>query len=229
MNTQVLSRVWWFPSSAALPRPTPSGLATYCGYDLDEQPKLADVDPHVGWLRAQPSVTAWALDRSDEFPQRRIVGHELNVLLGDVEPPPALAALAADPGLQRKMRSYTGCYFDLGDTAVPTDVGATLVHLVADQQWVRHWLVLVGPDGQSPVLSTTLPLGFDLGADESPGEEPIPDVVRLDGSLDLTLSADSVEQFLYRFWIENEIAFRAAESDLLTEPFASYVADVERR
>jgi catechol 2,3-dioxygenase-like lactoylglutathione lyase family enzyme len=134
-----------------------------------------------------------------------------------------------EAALQRKMRSYTGCYFDLGDKAVATEAGGTLVHLVSDQQWVRHWLVLVAPDGSSPVLSTTLPLAFDLGEDDSAGEEPIPDVVPLDGSLDLTISADSVEEFLYRFWIENEIAFRAADGDLLVEPFASYRAHMARR
>ncbi len=174
-------------------------------------------------------MTEWALDRSDEPPQRRVVTHELHDLLGDAELPVAIAVLAADVGLQRKMRSYTGCYFDLGDRAVATDAGAPLVHLVSDQQWVRHWLVLVAPDGSSPVLSTTFPLGFDLGEDESPGEEPIPDVVPLDGSLDLTISADSAEQFLYRFWIENEMAFRAVEDNLLGEPFASSGAQMATR
>jgi hypothetical protein len=203
-------------------------LATYYGYDLDGQPQLADISPSLAWLRGYPSTSAWALDREDEPAQRRLSAKALRELLPHAEPPAALAALAAEPELQSRMRSYTGCYFDLGDMAARTTTGATLVHLISDQQWVRHWLVLVGSEGSTPVLSTTVPLGFDVGDDE-PGEEPIPAVIPLDGSLDLTLAADTVEDFLYRFWIENEIAFRAAEDEALPEPFASYAARVARR
>ncbi len=228
MSVQALSRVWWFPSTPALPRPTPTGLATYYGYDLDDQPRLGDVAPSVAWLRLYPTASTWSLNREDEPPERRLSTAGLRDLLGDSEAPAALTALAEDPELQSKMRSYTGCYFDLGDKAVRTATGTTLLHLVSDQQWVRHWLVLVGSNGQCPVLSTTLPLGFDLG-DQEPDEEPIPDVVQLDGSSDLTLTADTVDEFLYRFWIENEIAFRAANDEALSEPFASYAASVGLR
>lgn len=226
MKTGELPRVWWFPSSPGLPRPTAAEPSTYCRYDLDAQPALPEVDAGLTWLSAEPPALEWSIDTPDATPQRRLVSTQLLTVLNGKAAPEALATLGARPELQRKVRSYTGCYLDLGDRTVPTDRGGVLLHFLSDQQWVRHWLVFLDDDGQAPVLSTTLPIGFDLPDDwvETPDEEHVPEVIPLDGSLDLTLSADSVEQFLYRFWIENEVAFRTAGGDEpLTEPFQSYV------
>jgi len=54
-------------------------------------------------------------------------------------------------------------------------------------------------------------------------DEPrLPSIIPTDGSVDLSVTADSLEEFFYRFWIENEIAFRTVEYQNLTEPMASY-------
>ena len=63
MSVEALPRVWWFPASSALPRPTPAGLATYYGYELDDQPEQNDVAPSAAWLNGYPAASAWALDR----------------------------------------------------------------------------------------------------------------------------------------------------------------------
>jgi hypothetical protein len=221
-----LPRVWWFPPAAGLLRPSPEKPTTYGKYDLDAQPHVPHPDPELSWLADEPPVSEWSLDSSDATPQRRLARSELFSVLDGLEPPRALAALAEQPELQRRLRSFTGCYFDLGHHAVPTQECELLLHLVSDQQWVRHWLVLLLHDGSSPVVSTTLPIGFDLPDDwgQSPGEDPVPDVVAVDGSSDLTLTGDSVEEFLYRLWVENEIAFRTREGRALSEPLRAYAA-----
>ena len=225
MTLEVLPRVWWFPEVELLDRIVLHEFGTYCGYELDAQPPLRNVDPNLGWLTAEPLHDEWNLDETDATPQRRMRSTNLAEVLHGSRSPTALERLAGDPELQRRIRSSTGCYLDLGDKAAPTEDGGVLLHVLSDQQWVRHWLVLIETTGRAPVVSTTRPIGFDLPDDwyEDIDEERLPDRIRLDGSLDLTVVADSFEEFLYRLWLENEIFFRAVAGDPLTEVQREYV------
>jgi hypothetical protein len=40
----------------------------------------------------------------------------------------------------------------------------------------------------------------------------------------IPLAEDSLERFLYRFWIENEIAFQLQDGQALTGRFGAYAA-----
>jgi hypothetical protein len=225
MTAPALPRVWWFPSAPGLTL-TGDKRWTYCPFDLDDQPRLTDVDPQLSWLADWPPVTEWALDNGDAAPVRPTTDEGLRGALDGLRPPTALATLAAQPDLQAKIRSYTGCYLDLGDKAVPVESGGVLLHFLSDQQWVRHWLVLLDAGAPELVMSSSLPIGFTLSEDleASVESQAIPDVVRLDDTLDLSVCADSLEQFLYRYWIENEIAFRTSNHEMLPEPFLTYAA-----
>jgi hypothetical protein len=94
------------------------------------------------------------------------------------------------------------------------------VHLLSDQQWCLHWLVYVDANGSESVVTTAEPLGFKLGLDD--WEKPIPPVVPLDGSYDLRVCADSVNEFLYRFWIENELFYAGGKAT--REPLLAYAS-----
>lgn len=215
--------LWWFPSAPGLAGRTGIDGGTYWAYPLEDQPAIS-ADPDLAWLRRQESVPEWALDNPDASPQRRLTLAGLHDLLGEVQPPRALLELAKDESLQRRIRSYTGCYLDLGDRTVPTADGRLVLHWLSDQQWVRHWLILLDSSEESLVLSTTLPLGFNLPDDwgDLDGEPAVPDAVPLDGSIDLSVAATSVEEFLYRFWAENEIAFRIAAGETLDQDLSHY-------
>jgi hypothetical protein len=109
----------------------------------------------------------------------------------------AFAAFVADRALHERVRSCTACYLELGQFAVPAPAG-TLVHFLSDQQWVLHWLLYVGDDGSEAVVATPVPYGFE-------GEAP--PTLAVGGDADTVVCAESFNEFLYRFWIENEIWF----------------------
>jgi hypothetical protein len=86
-----------------------------------------------------------------------------------------------------------------------------LVHFLSDSQWVCHWLLYSGPDGEAVVASYD-PLGFELGEDEVTLRE------LSSATMDASVCAESFSEFLYRFWIENEIWFELAAPGLLRRP-----------
>jgi hypothetical protein len=201
-----LRRSWWFCEIEGL-RPVP-GYTTYAEFDLDDQPDVGGVDGSLSWLEGQPEHRRWSIHDSDQAPQRRLTAEELAALVRvDLRLPPTLTVLAKRADLQRRIRSATGCYLDLGDELVPTSKeGGYLLHLLSDQQWVRHWLVYLDRDGGESVVTTAEPVGFVLPEDDEWEARP-PDVIPLDGSFDLQVCADSVGEFLFRFWVENELHF----------------------
>ena len=108
----------------------------------------------------------------------------------------------------------TDCYFDLGDHAVEVP-GGRLVHFLSDSQWIRHWLLFAGA-GEPAVVTTDFPAGFALTAEDHevyPGE-PVYEIC-----------AGSFLEFLWRFWIENEIWFGLTrENHALTPSQRCYLA-----
>jgi hypothetical protein len=105
-----------------------------------------------------------------------------------------------------------------------------LLYFLSDQQWCRHWLIFIDAQGDEAVLTSTAPIGFDLPSNwgDEYGEVAVPDVIPLDGSFDVELCADSFAEFLYRYWVENELYFGLAEGHL-SRPVAAYAADLRRQ
>ncbi len=93
-----------------------------------------------------------------------------------------------------------------------------LVHVLSDQQWVRHWLLYADDRGNEAVVTTSEPLGFSRG--RRPGRPPwtTSRCARL-----------SFAEFLYRIWIEGELFWLGAAGVPLQEPFASYAGRLRRR
>jgi hypothetical protein len=88
---------------------------------------------------------------------------------------------------------------------VPTAAGGGgyLIQALSDQQWCLHWLLCLDAARNEALLTSTEPIGINL-----PGDEKAPRVIPLDGeAMGLDVCADTFAEFLYRFWIENEIVF----------------------
>src|SRR5579884_1809700 len=219
-----LPRVWWFPKLNGF-RSNDSG--TYIRYPLEQQPKIPTFPHPLSWLEQEPEKADWAIDQGDPGQQTQLLTlGGLEEVAGRLPLPCSLRIFASRTELQRRIGSVTACYLDLGDVLTPTTVdGGHLIHLLSDQQWCRHWLVYLDSAGNEAVVTSAIPIGFDLPADWT--ARP-PKVIPLDGSFDLDLCADSVSEFLYRFWIENELWWALEDSSPLPQRLAEYAAQLPR-
>ena len=217
-----LPRVWW---AFDLPGFRESNrLATYSESGYDRLPPIVRaLDDDLRWLRAQPPVgESLAESPRSPDPARPATAEALNDLLGgrQVTLPPSFVTFVSDPEPRRRVRSCTACHLDLADTAVDVPDEGLLIHFLSDQQWVLHWLLCVGRDGSEAVVVTESALGFDLDEPAAVSIDP--------GELDGGVCAASFAEFLYRFWIENEIWFRLAAADA-DGPRGDPLTDEQRR
>lgn len=220
----LLPREWVFPEFRGLRTEHRSGCSgTYCRSELDRQPAIPH-DPDLAWLLNEPSWE-WHIGMQDDGPaQQPITPTTLDALPGRPDRYPlSLRTFADQPELQTRIRSATGCYLALGDFAARTDAGGRLVHFLSDQQWVFHWLLYVDDSGPEAVLGSPEPIGFDLAPMEMPG---LPDPLPMDGRIELVVCADSFAEFLYRYWVENEIWYAGKEQLRLPEVLARYAAQM---
>lgn len=129
------------------------------------------------------------------------------------EPPADLFRFVTESGLRQRLWSATDSYFDLGHRLENVD-GGQLLHLVSDSQWVMHWSVFLGHGGETAVVASPFPAGFNLDAGEVEfwTEEPVW----------YAICAASFAEFAWRWWMDNEI-FRRVEMDQLP------LSDAQRR
>lgn len=215
-----LPRAWW---STDLPgyREHPTPFATYSAFSYAELPTIErPLDAGLKWLLAQPQVEgSLGLDRGDPVPERAANRAQLAALMSGttIELPPAFKTFISEPEPRLRVRSATLCYLDLAEFPVEVAGGGWLTHFLSDQQWVLHWLIYVGADGSEAVLVTETPLGFEADEQRFARFDPARD--------DASVCAESFSEFLYRFWIENEIWFSA----LRKGPERSPLTDEQRR
>lgn len=226
---QFAARAWWF---ANLPghRTHPDPYLTYYRFALDEQPSIGHhLNGDLAWLEARPSFEEWAITQDENGAHTRVQAlPALEKLLAHRPVDPVFKMFIGRADLQRKVRSFTGCYLDLGDIVVPIDnTGDALVHFLSDQQWSRHWLVCCGEGPRmGTVYSADLPYGFDTSGWGE--EDPMPTSTPA-AFAGLEVCADSFEEFLYRFWVENEVAFAVTENREITDPYLQEYAQLLTR
>jgi len=216
-----LPRVWW---ATDLPgyREHPTPFSTYSPFSYQDLPHIErELDDDLGWLRAEPRVpgSLGYVVAGDPTPERAATAAELSALLGDrtLALSRPFRTFITDPEPRTRVRSSTSCYLDLGQFPVDVAGGGALIHFLSDQQWMLHWLLYVGADGSEAVVVTETAFGFE--ADGEPFDRLDPD------EAGVSVCAESFSEFLYRFWIENEIWFRA-DGDAKGEPS---LTDEQRR
>ena len=119
----------------------------------------------------------------------------LTALIGDTTPS-ELITFVSDPDLRRRLPSATDANFDLGEELRAVD-GGRLVHLVSDSQWVIHWSLYIGDDGEIAVVASDYPVGFRLSEDDRDYWSGVP------GSY--FVCALSFSEFIWRWWMDNEV------------------------
>jgi len=210
-----LERSWW---SVDLPgaRPRPSKYATYSAFDWRLLPPMpAWVTDDYAWLACSQVHEGSTLAEESDAVQRDIGRWDAWTEHGcGSRVPQDFARFVRDRSLRRHLRSATWCFFDLGDHSVQVP-GGRLIHFLSDSQWVQHWLLFVGDSGAQAVVTTGFPAGFELG-DEV--RELYADTAGYE------ICADTFLEFIWRFWIENEIWFAlCGEKQPLTPAQDDYV------
>lgn len=218
--TAQLPRAWWFPDLKGY-RSTETG--TYVRFPLDEQPKISASDD-LSWLEDRPESDDGISSGEPGQQTRPLTAVELDALAGHLPLPASLRLFASRPALQRRVRSVTACYLDLADFLAPTSTeGGHLLHVLSDQQWVLHWLLYMDSGGNESVLVSREPIGFRVDED---WEDPPLHIIPMDGSYDLEVAADSFTEFLYRFWIENELWLALEQGGPLAPHLAFYASQL---
>jgi hypothetical protein len=175
---------------------------TYASFDPHGLPPIErELDDEVRWLLREPAARR-PLEGTATLEQLDpLVAGQSSAL------PPAFTTFIASGEARARIRSCTDCYVRLAEFAVPVE-GGTLVNFLSDSQSVIYWLLYCGPGGEAVVV-TSEALGFYLGDDDAETKARDLDLT----STDACVCAESFSEFLYRFWIENEIWFRLVDLD----------------
>ncbi|HEY2468220.1 MAG TPA: hypothetical protein VGI45_10355 [Terracidiphilus sp.] len=184
--------------------------STYQGYPLDFMPEIPiDLDEDLSWLlkngQAHPGQ---GLDQWDMYamPKPAALAIELaarqNIVL-----PASFRQFMTSPNLQSHVRSCTDCYLDPGERMVETigSLAGYLIHFLSDSQSCAHWYLHVLRSGESSVLETDDLYCYEI-TNSDWIENPACRQERINiEELDFRFCSASFPEFLFRFWIENEI------------------------
>lgn len=169
--------------------------ATYHLFDYEELPPIEEeLDGSFDWLSNQP-------EQKDEKAYPYAFGDQLILLRKEADAkglkvPDSFFRLMGDGGLLRRIRSNTDCSFELGEfiEEVPDTHGMNFIHFMSDSQGCGYWYLCVDKAGNHCVVTSGNLYGH---TNKEEGAEEIG-----------YYCAASFEEFIYRFWIENEIWFK---------------------
>ena len=195
---------WW---SFDLPNYRP-GESTYTLFPFDELPPIdSNIQDDFAWLSGQ---SAKKHSLSDNFypPDKKPDLSKITELQRNLkfDLPNEFVLFMKNTDLHTKVRSCTDCYLELPDFAVSThgSENGFLIHFLSDSQYVLHWFLYLNLIGEHCVLVSQNPYGiqgFDLPESIDIESEPI------------WFCAPSFKEFIYRFWLENEIWFTLVDKD----------------
>jgi hypothetical protein len=206
---------WWsFPLPGYRDQPEPT---TYSLFSYEQLPQI-EAPGHAGWdwLASHPPQREWSLSANSYPDGSRADLSRLRSLIGQVPfaLPLEFVTFFEAPSLHSRIRSCTACMLELSDfpvcTTAPPD--GVIVQFLVDQQGVLRWYLFADPQGNQAVLASGEAYGLNYGPDETPRTE-----VNLFIE-DFWLCAPSFSEFIYRFWLENEVWFALAEGRQPTTP-----------
>ncbi len=184
--------------------------STYQGYSFDQMPPVPiELDDDLEWLRTHgTSNPGKGLAQPEEFARPLPAAKVLDFAAQASLPlPKAFVRFMTSPELQSRVKSCTDCYLDPGQRIVTTigSMKGHLVHFLSDSQFCAHWYLHVLNTGQAAVLESEDPYCFLIeNADWI--ENPACRLEQVDlAELAFQMCAPSFSEFLFRFWIENEM------------------------
>lgn len=173
-----------------------TGDSTYNCYPPEELPPIRSrLDGSFGWLVEAPEHTRSVAPNAEETTAI------LNQLLtaNSTGLPQDFIAFFRSPSLWRRIRSCTDCYLNLDSISVGIrDGSGSLLRFLSDSQGCKHWHLYISPCGKRHSVVATYRF---TGSEETHLGNGLPH------RKDITTCAESFEEFMYRFWLENEIWF----------------------
>lgn len=185
--------------------------ATYVEYPSDGLPPGPDNLGSWEWLRGAESHPDSHMAAGFESASRDLSARAIADL---ANLPADFQHFVAEPDLRSRTRSATDSYFDLADHVQEVE-GGYLLHFLSDSQWVMHWLLYVGDDGTNCVLATPFPVGFNLGEDDLEAWQDEP--------WEYVVVADSFAEFMWRWWMDNEVFYAVVVDKSASEAIDDYV------
>jgi hypothetical protein len=191
---------WWsFELPQYRPHPTPS---TYSLFAYEDLPPIHEkLDGDFQWLKSLPTQVrslAEGCYSDGSKPDLNKLSTIVTPLSVDVPKP--FTTFIQSTELHARIRSCTDCYLDVADYAVKTKgaMGGHLVHFLSDSQWCGHWYIHLDNSGQECVIASFNAYGYEFESTDARDE------------IDLTREgvwycAPTFSEFMYRFWLENEI------------------------
>jgi hypothetical protein len=187
---------------------------TYQSYPTNTLPPIPiELDDDCQWLITHSIAQGPGLNQYERDLQPATI-IEMARRAG-VDLPRSFARFMSTPDLQSRVRSCTDCYLDPGQRVVPT-VGAIpghLIYFLSDSQACMHWYLHVLSNGRAAVLESE-DLYCYVVEDPEWVDYPTCSLTQVDlEKQQFSCSATSFSEFLYRFWIENEIWFALQHED----------------
>jgi hypothetical protein len=199
-----MKRGWW--SIALLgyhdhPHPT-----TYSLFDYDNLPPI-EIPDKAGWdwLAIQPRHEEWSLadncypdgSKPDLSHFRKIIAQSPYKL------PEQFINFIETPSLHERIRSATACMLELSDYLVSTSTPpyGIILQFLVDQQGCMRWHLFADVYGNQAVLVSWKAYGINNNSEEPPRD-------RIDLlNEDVWYCAPNFTEFMFRYWLENEIFF----------------------
>jgi hypothetical protein len=189
---------------------------TYCLRSIEQLPTIrADLVGDFRWLPLVLRPLDWSISAATDPPGN---GRFLARARAEaIDIPASLVALVASPRRLWGLRSGTGCWWSLDEDSVQSlpASGSGAIRFLTDQQGALFWYVLLDGTPDPPIIVSHQ----DFSDDETWEPSPVDHVYAC---------APSLEAFLYRSWMEDEIRFRTTEKEALTPEQLDYLMEARR-
>ncbi len=189
------------------------GDTTYNFYSPEEVPPiLVPLTGSFQWLRAAPKHSQSIAAN----PKRIAAALDRLLTASPTGLPQEFVKFFRSPSLWLRIQSCTDCGLNLDSTAVGIRDGyGTLIRFLSDSQGCKTWHLHTSPCGtRHSVVATYRYTGSEYA--HLPDGLPHPK--------DITTCAGSFEEFVYRFWLENELWFALDDMGNVPVGGAEYLA-----
>jgi hypothetical protein len=198
---------------------------TYIRVSYDALPPLSgSLDGSFAWLRNAAMQGKGMRFHEDSEPANVHVDSRVAEAEGaGLIVPSSFVKLVSDPELYGRIRSCTACYFAVGArlVAIPDHDGPErLLRFMNDQQCCYLWYLLLEPGGGHRI-AFAWPEWLERTTAQTLEDIVVP--------RDVTICAESFEEFIKRLWIENEIWFGIHNGVPLTEEQRAYAETARAR